>query len=152
MFLIVLVEQMQDDAVDERSCGILPERIFASTFSRLDHHLGNRRNIGKFLKRLEVDFSKGVPLGSRSILAEGFELHDALVQMMLAPTGREIPELALRIEKENAVLPADSCRHHVADTFAAPRWRDEQDVLRPIVEHELVIEWIASDDKAGLFR
>ena len=152
MLLIVLVQQMEDDAVHERRSGIFPKRILAPSFACLHHHLRNRRYVRELFKRLEVNLGEGIPFRCRSILAERFELHDALMQMMLAPAGREIPELSLWVEKEDTVLPADAGRHHIANALAASRRCNEQDMFRAIMEHEFVVERIPAYNKAGLFR
>ena len=46
------------------------------------------------------------------------------------------------------MLPADSGRDHVADTLAAARRRNEQDVLRTVVQHEFFAKRVDSDDES----
>ena len=71
--------------------------------------------------------------------------------MFLAPSGSKCPKLTLWIKQKDAVLPADACRHHVAYTLAAACGRNKQDVLRSIMQHDLVIEGVPANDKAGFF-
>ena len=112
---------MQDNTVDE-SCGrVLPEGVFASSVPCFDHHLRDGRNIGEFLKGLKVDLCERIPLCRRAVLTERLKFHDLLPKVLLAPSCGKVPKFRFGIEKEYAVLPADSCRDHVADTLAASR-------------------------------
>ena len=150
LLLMMLIEQMQNNAVDERNGRVFPEGIFAAALAGLDHHLRDGGNVGQFLEGLEVDLRERVPLRRRAVLTQRLKLHDFLPHVVLAPCSSECPELALGVKEEDAVLPAEPRRHHVADALAAARRCNEQNVLGSVMEHDFVVEGVLPDDKSGL--
>ena len=59
---MMLIEQMQNDAVDKCNGRVFPEGIFAPTLAGLDHHLRDCGDIGQLLEGLEVDLRERIPL------------------------------------------------------------------------------------------
>ena len=73
------------------------------------------------------------------------------MQEILPVAAGKAPKLALWVEEEDTVLPDKTRRHNGTDTFTATSRSHKQDVFDAIMEHELMCEWIDTDDNAAIF-
>ena len=150
IFTVVLIQKMQNDTV-EKSCRRVRPKLIAFGFAIGTHHDGdNGLNVRKFFRCPIVDLCKRIPPCCRTIRAERLEFKHLLFQYVLAVAARKAPQLSLRIEKKDTVLPDESRWDDGTDTFSAARRCHEEHVLNTIMQHEFMCVWIDPDNNAGI--
>jgi hypothetical protein len=143
--VLARVEHVQDGADQQRMAGLFPMVALLQRAFGIDQDVRDVLHVAHFM-RATADFQQWV-VGRRLRIGR---VEQQAMREARAPTGGDLPVLALDVVDDGGRGPAQQGGHHQAHTFAAARWREGQNVFRAFVPQVLTI--VLAEEHAGRLR
>ena len=125
------IADVQDHSCRDGSRGILPVAFLRAVLAGTDDHVGDVLGVADITRREQTHLAQRIE--SRAGLLLNRRKLEAEMALLAAKPRRLRPVLTFDVIDHGALFPSQQRRDHQADAFAAPRWREGENVFGTVV-------------------